>query len=190
MYHRSNLQLRRLCTFHEHTNEVWCVAFSRNGKFLATASRDEKIAIFAVPDTGAPFSTAPTVVLTGHADEISFLSWSPDDSFLLSCAEVVKLWNPKVSPPPICEAIISYFSHIPQTGACVRNCVKHTKGVEAAVWHPDGRHFFSASLEENNRGSGLLVKWVSALTRMYSYVLSSSLQVPNNMRLVSCVCRG
>jgi WD40 repeat protein len=76
-----------------HQNEVWCVKFSHNGLFLASASKDTTIIISDVlNDFNVVFQ------FKGHTEPVSNLSWSPNDKYLLSCGTDtnVKLWDIEV----------------------------------------------------------------------------------------------
>ncbi|OLY79335.1 WD repeat-containing protein 26 [Smittium mucronatum] len=114
----------------EHSDEVWYVAFSNNGEFLASGSKDKKIIIWETTNF------KPLHIMTGHEDAISCLSWSPDDKTLVSSGNDMKLriWNP-------------------QTGSCLMTISKHTEHVTAVKWTPDGQHFISGGLDK------LLLMW-------------------------------
>ncbi|VVB07181.1 unnamed protein product [Arabis nemorensis] len=75
-----------------HKNEVWFVQFSNNGKYLATASSDCTAIIWKVLDDN---KLELKHTLQSHQNPVSFVSWSPDDTKLLTCgnAEVLKLWD-------------------------------------------------------------------------------------------------
>jgi WD40 repeat protein len=96
----------------EHTDEIWRLEFSHDGKWLATAGRDKTVIIWnvMVSDDRSPLTYATLTVsraeqsgfsleriLRDHSDFISCLAWSPDDSVLLTVAEsVIKMWNTEV----------------------------------------------------------------------------------------------
>ncbi|CAG8607407.1 3727_t:CDS:2 [Ambispora leptoticha] len=75
--------------FRQHTDEVWYVAISHNGKHLASASKDKTAIIWSLE------TWELLHVLSEHANFVSFVSWSPNDSMLLTCGQdnEVKLWN-------------------------------------------------------------------------------------------------
>jgi len=108
----------------EHTDEVWRVQWSHDGEWLATAGKDRTAMIWKVKvrrgtalrrscfSSEAPLLTCSrhTTVQSGftldkvfreHADPVSCLAWSPDDSILLTAAEaVIKMWNTEVRSLP------------------------------------------------------------------------------------------
>ena len=78
--------------FQEHSDEVWFVAFSHNGRYLASASRDATAIIWNVEEW------KPLHILQGHKDSVSAVSWSPDDSLLLTASNdhLIMQWNTQV----------------------------------------------------------------------------------------------
>jgi len=110
---------------------MWFIAFSHNGKYLASASKDSTAIIWALPDTPDGKITV-LHILMGHTHAISYLSWSMDDQWLLSCGNMsqLKLWEVK-------------------TGACKQTIVKHSEAVMACGWLPDSQHFISGGADKN-----------------------------------------
>ncbi|GAA5867882.1 hypothetical protein JCM1840_003474 [Sporobolomyces johnsonii] len=108
----------------EHTDEVWRMAWSHNGEYLATAGKDRSVIIWRV-------KTGFTVVnkFREHADPVSCVAWSPDDSILLTAAEtVIKMWNT-------------------ETGVCIATLSRHEYPIGALVWLPDGQGFVSGGMD-------------------------------------------
>ena len=60
-----------------HPSPIRCVAFSPDGRQLATSCYDDKIRLFDV-------STGAVRHLNGHSDSIVDLAWSPDGRSLVS----------------------------------------------------------------------------------------------------------
>nr|CAG8577112.1 13882_t:CDS:10 [Entrophospora candida] len=112
--------------FNRHTDEVWYVAFSNNGRFLASASRDKTAIIWSLETLDVVHT------LREHTDCVSFLSWSPDDSNLLTCGQdnKLKLWNV-------------------ESGKCLKTMHKHVDPVTTCAWLPDGKSFISGSQDKN-----------------------------------------
>lgn len=136
-----------------HTDEVWYVQFSHAGEYLASASKDTTVIIWrirSILDGGCNINNstnnnsssnndndsniqqdAPILrKLVGHTEMICSLSWSPDDSRLLSCGHdrTIRLWNVN-------------------TGECIRVFEGHSKEITACAWMPDGVHFVSGAAD-------------------------------------------
>ncbi|KAJ3316741.1 hypothetical protein HDU76_001580 [Blyttiomyces sp. JEL0837] len=110
----------------EHTDEVWFLSFSPNGKYLASASKDTTAIIWRTTN----FDVAHT--LRGHHEAISFLAWNPASTILLTGSNdsSLKTWDA-------------------QTGVCTRSFSRHTEPITSCAWLPDGRHFVSSSIDKN-----------------------------------------
>ncbi len=113
-----------------HTDEVYAVAFSPDGKLLATASNDRSVRLWEVASRqplGEP--------LTGHTDEVYGVVFSPDGKLLATASNdrSVRLWE-VASRHPLGE---------PLTG--------HTDAVTNVVFSPDGRLLVTASGDRSVR---------------------------------------
>ncbi|XP_067884076.1 WD repeat-containing protein 26 isoform X5 [Heterodontus francisci] len=79
----------------EHCNEVWFCKFSNDGTKLATGSKDTTVIIWQVDSDSHQLRLLKT--LEGHAYGVSYLAWSPDDTYLLACGpddcSELWLWN-------------------------------------------------------------------------------------------------
>lgn len=76
-----------------HTKAIWAVAFSPDGKTLATGSADNTVRLWDVADAGHPKPLGEP--LTGPQEEISALVFSPDGATLAvgSLDKTVRLWD-------------------------------------------------------------------------------------------------
>jgi hypothetical protein len=124
---RDDFPSRTMLELDHHTHEVWYVQFSHNGRWLATASKDQTIIIY---DT-----TSFTVLhrLEGHTKEVTYVAWSPDDSKLVSCSldTNARVWDVA-------------------TGRCTMTIDLKTPNhpISAAAWAPDSRSFVTASFDK------------------------------------------
>ena len=107
-----------------HTDEVLAVAFSPDGRTLASGSRDRTIRLWNT-NTGEHKLT-----LEGHTSGVTCLSFSPDGRTLASGSwdDTVRLWDA-------------------ETGQHLQTLEEHTDGVRSVVFSPDGRTLASGGYD-------------------------------------------
>lgn len=115
-------------TFKGHTNWVISVAYSPDGKYVASGSLDATVKIWEVA-SGKCIKT-----LEGHTDIIESISYSPDGKYLASSSwdKTVKIWEVA-------------------TGECVKILEGHTSFVYSVVFSPDGKYLASSSPDQTIR---------------------------------------
>lgn len=89
----SQFPSRTIHELHTHTNQVWYLEFSHDGKRLATSSLDKSVIIY---DT---LNFDVIHVLAEHEEGVCYVAWSPDDTKIISCSldYRAKLWDTQVS---------------------------------------------------------------------------------------------
>lgn len=93
---REDFPLRNLTQLEHHSNEVWFVQFSNDGKRLATASKDRTVRIYDLKTFQVLHS------LDDHEQSVAYAVWSPDDSRIVTCSQdwKARLWDTSVSLYP------------------------------------------------------------------------------------------
>ena len=111
-----------------HTDWVWSVSFSPDGRTIASGSRDDTVRFWDV-ETGEHIRT-----LTGHTSVVWSVSFSPDGRTLASGSDdnTVRLWDVA-------------------TGTPIRTLTGHTGSVESVSFSPDGRTIASGSSDRTVR---------------------------------------
>lgn len=112
----------------EHTDEVWFVSFSHNGKYLATASRDSTVIVWRVSDWSIQAR------LDGHARGVICAEWSPDDTKILTCGQ---------------DHYALLFDSM--SGKKLYTLSGHSDIVSSCSWLPTSQHFMTASPDKTTK---------------------------------------
>jgi WD40 repeat protein len=109
-------------TFRGHTNAVNSVAWSPDGKRLASGSWDKTVGVWDIS------SGQTLLTCKGHTDEVASVAWSPDGKRLASASRdmTVRVWDASSG-----QTLFTY------TG--------HAWWVDSVAWSPDGKRLASAS---------------------------------------------
>lgn len=105
-----------------HTSAVFKVAYSPDGKQIASASEDNTARIWDAND-GRTLH-----ILKGHTDWVRSLAYSPDGKFLATASadHTIRIWNA-------------------ETGDSVAVLKGHKSHVNTVAFNPDGKHLVSGS---------------------------------------------
>ena len=81
-------------TLKYHTNEVWFIKYSPNGKYLATGSKDTKIIVY---DASNDYKLECVFQL--HTESITYITWNDTSTALLSLSfdQSLRIWSIKES---------------------------------------------------------------------------------------------
>jgi WD40 repeat protein len=117
---------RVIFTYRGHTMRITAVAWSPDGKYIASGSLDKTVQVWAAnpSDHFHPF------IYRGHNAAVNAVAWSPDSHRVVSGAydTTVQIW----------DAL---------TGERVTICRGHTGSVLTVAWSPDGKYIASSSAD-------------------------------------------
>ena len=119
-------EVRVLHTLQGHRGSIWSVAWSPDGKQLATGSWDNSIKLWEA-STGKLQHT-----VQGHKNRVHKIAWSPDGKHLASCGwdGVIKIWDG------------TWLEHTLKGHSAVAFCI---------AWSPNGKRLASGSPDKSVR---------------------------------------
>ena len=165
-----NIYSNELKIFTEHTSDVHCVSFSRDGKYLASGSHDHTIKLWDITSENS------LQTFEGHSSLVYGVEISPDGKTLVSSSQdkSIKLWDISSG-----ECQITYTGHeYPVLGVgftpdgqkivsssadktirlwdinskkCLKVCYGHSEMIGSIDISPDGKTFASGSIDQTVR---------------------------------------
>ncbi|TNN02086.1 hypothetical protein fugu_009573 [Takifugu bimaculatus] len=116
---------RERCLYHNTKQDSGLDSFSNDGTKLATGSKDTTVIVWHIDTETQQLKLMKT--LEGHAYGVSYLAWSPDDTYLIACGpdDCSELWLWNV-----------------QTGELrTKMSQSHEDSLTSVAWNPDGKRF-------------------------------------------------
>ncbi|CDR40409.1 CYFA0S05e00364g1_1 [Cyberlindnera fabianii] len=158
---KTNFPNTILKTLTDHTDEVWYIAFSNNGKILATASADNFVNLY---DVDNDFKLIHK--LEGHDKAVMYVSFSPDDTRLLTCSleSTTRLWDV-------------------ETGECEREIgMSNGSRIWSGDWSPQGDIFVLGSPDKevwvyDSYTGEMLHKWEGSII--------NDLKISSDLKLIA-----
>jgi hypothetical protein len=149
-------------TFIGHSNRVFSVAISPNGKYIASGSTDLTIKLWDVNSDNC------LKTFIGHSGKVESVCFSPDGKYLASGSndKTIKLWEEN-------------------SGNCIKTFIGHSDHVNSVAFSPDGKYLASGSTDKTIKiwdlTNGKCLKTFSGHTAYVSTVCFS----PNGKSIIS-----
>lgn len=117
----------------DHKRTVRSIAWSPNGKTLATGSFDSTVGIWEQADDSDITAWECITTLEGHESECKSVAWSSDGALLASCSRDKSVWIWEVQDDGDFE--------------CISVLMEHSQDVKSIAWHPSLELLVSASYD-------------------------------------------
>lgn len=119
-------------TYRGHAGRVTAVAWSPNGKYIASGGDDHTIQVWNA------LTGARLLVSQGHSGGVPAVAWSPDSTLIASASA-----GPAVSGGPASDNTVQVWNAT--TGQAIYAYHGHSSGITDVAWSPKGDRIASSS---------------------------------------------
>ena len=177
MYQKESLTTNALdytlLTYSGHAGEVTVVAWSPNGKYIASGGNDHTIRVWNA-GTGTDL-----LISHGHSGGVPAITWSPDSTYLASASA-----GPLASGgPPASDNAVQVWSAT--TGKPIYFYRGHSSGITDVTWSPTGNRIASSSTDYTVQVWDATTGQHPLIYRTHSWYIQAEAWSPDGRRLAS-----